>query len=758
MKLTSGIPGRAAVWHLADIPIAQRERLYGHGSYKPLVPVVAGEFVTVTFQFEVGQTEIPTGGRLRIAWRWPFDWAELQTGSPQDDGYMTVSTFSGSGGRLSSITGEAVYHHLGDLDPWNHHIDIEVTAGKLIAGDRVELVCGDRSGGGRGWRAPTFVAKTAKFLMLINPDHSDRWLRLPDAPGFPLVPGPPVRLVAITPAETVVNEDCRVLVRAEDCWGNPTPLFTDTLQLSVLSATESVKHIKISDMVTVSAAPAAYRFTVRLTRAGSYRLVAAVPDTPLKAESNPLRVHATRPPLQLFWGDLHSGQTDIGCGAGSLAEHYTYARDVAGLQFTSQQANDHYLTLVDWQHVREVTPTFDEPGRFVAFLGCEWSSPTENGGDRNVIYQHDEPRLRRSGRFFTETEPDPEPDRPTATEFHAAMQHEAVLINMHVGGRPTNLDYHLPQIEPLAEIHSTHGTSEWFVKDALQRGYKIGLTAGTDGVMTRPGACTPGSRVVRNVRNGLTAVYATELTQAALWTAFQARRCYATDGERIRLWVEVDGQPMGSEIETNGSPLISITVEGTAPLERIELLRGTSVLCRWQIALADEEADGKIQVLWGGAATRGTARAQRAKWDGTLHAVDGYFSDVQPVGFQSCQDRVQLDDPAQISWQSVTAGNDAGFTATLHGDESTVYHFSAGPCNFTFTLNQVKRAPLVVDAGGVGRYVSIGPAPAENSPRQIELSYRDTQPLTGEWPYWVRVVQIDQAKAWSSPVYVTHSG
>ena len=72
---------------------------------------------------------------------------------------------------------------------------------------------------------------------------------------------------------------------------------------------------------------------------------------------------------------------------------------------------------------------------FAAFLGCEWSPPTEDGGDRNVIYRHDEPRLRRSGRFFTETEPDPEPDLPTAPEFLAAMRTEPVLINMHVGGR-----------------------------------------------------------------------------------------------------------------------------------------------------------------------------------------------------------------------------------------------------------------------------------------------------------------------------------
>ena len=64
-------------------------------------------------------------------------------------------------------------------------------------------------------------------------------------------------------------------------------------------------------------------------------------------------------------------------------------------------------------------------------------------------------------------------------------------------------------------------------------------------------------------------------------------------------------------------------------------------------------------------------------------------------------------------------------------------------------------APMVVDAGGVGRHVTVGPAPKEDGPRKVELTYRDTQQVGGMWPYWVRVVQIDQARAWSSPVYVT---
>jgi hypothetical protein len=332
------------------------------------------------------------------------------------------------------------------------------------------------------------------------------------------------------------------------------------------------------------------------------------------------------------------------------------------------------------------------------------------------------------------------------------MAGRPVMVNMHVGGRPTNLDYHMPELEPLAEIHSTHGTSEWFVKDALQRGYRVGITAGTDGVMGRPGADHPGWRLTRNVRSGLTAVYAEGLTQEALWNAFQARRCYATTGERIRLWLEVDGRPMGAAYATHGEPVIRLEVDGTAAVERVDLLRGTTVLCSWQSALAEE---GLLRILWRGARAAGTARTQRLVWDGALHATGGRFTEVKGVGFHSADDLVKKDGPETIIWRSATAGNAAGLLVRVEGNRDVRFHFRTAPCTFNFDFNQVQLAPMTVDAGFLSGQVTVGPAPREDGPQRVRLSFQDTNPLAGEIPYWVRVTQVNQAQAWSSPVYVT---
>jgi hypothetical protein len=740
MLLRSGWgPGYPEIQHMPEMSLEARSRLHGTARIEPVKPLVAGEEVRLTFTFEIGE-EIPCGGQLGIAWRWPLDWTDLQSDHPEQAGFVACSGLS------------CTYHPYSGVEPWHHYLALRVESRPLRCGERVQVVCGERSHGGAGWRAPTCTAKAAGFLMLIDPQGKNRWIRLPDPPTFPILPGPIARLLLIAPSAVVVGERAEVLVRAEDRWGNPT-LLEDVLP-TIEGGTGTQADV---GEVRVLQDPPAYWGSVRFSEASTVTLRATIPGTDWVAHSNPIRVHAQRPEQRVFWGDFHSGQCEIGCGLGTLSDHYRFARDAAGLQFITHQGNDHYVTCADWQHTRQTTEEFYEPGRYVPFLGCEWSPPTRDGGDRNVAYLHDEPRLRRSGRFFVETNPDPEPDLPRAPEFLAALKDQEVLINMHVGGRPTNLDYHEPAIERLAEIHSTHGTSEWFVLDALSRGYRVGITAGSDGVMGRPGACQPGWRLLRNLPNGLTAVLAEELTRESVWNALRSRRCYATTGPRILLHVEVDGQPMGAEYQTKGCPLIQISVVGTAALERIDLLRGTQVLCSWNLARATTRPGQFLRLLWGGTQKRGTARAQTVTWDGSLTLTHGRIAAVRPVGYFAPLDGLWQPDPHTLAWRSATAGNEAGVVLEIEGDEATAGRFSSEPCCFDFSLNQVSTAPLVVAAGGVERQVQIGPAPCAEGPRKAELSFRDMQPVEGASPYWVRVVQVDQAKAWSSPVYVSFS-
>ncbi len=732
MLLTSGFPDGPHIHHLPGVDLDDHRRRHGSGHIDRSAPVQAGERLDLNLWFELGETVVPAGGHLRVVWLWPFDWAAPQADDPGPPDHVQASC-SKPGVEL-----RVTCAFRGDLVPWNHQIDAEVVSGELSRGDRVQLAC-------RQWRAPTFVAPEAELLFLINPQGGHRWIQLPPAPGFPVVAGPPARLVALAPADGLVGEELELTLRVEDEWGNPMLVEGPGPQVVPAEGVHAVGVEPAGEMP-------AYGARVRIDSPGIHRIEAALRAFGLKAVANPVRVAREHPVLRVFWGDLHAGQGQIGCGVGSVRHHFDWARHVAGLQLCSHQGNDHHVSLDLWERTREETAAADEEGRFVAFLGCEWSANTPEGGDRNIFYRRDEPRLRRSGRFFTEDEPDPEPDLERAPEFLEAMRDEDVLINMHAGGRRTNLDFHEPAIETLAEIHSTHGTSDWFVLDALRRGYRVGITGGTDGVTGRPGCDHPGSRLIRNVRGGVTAFLAADLTREALWEAMAARRCYATDGPRMRLAVTADGHPMGSDYSTDGCPLVAVEAEGTAGIEQVDLLCGTEPLWTWRPAAAPVE--GAVRVLWGGTEGHGGAPQQRALWKGRFTVDDGRIAGVESVALVTPFDRVEQTDASTVRFDTVTAGNRMGMCLEIKGGPSTSCRFESGHATFDFALSRVREQTMTVEAGGASRHVIAGPAPDPEQPSRVELFFRDTRAIAGLCPYWVRVTQVDQHRAWSSPIYV----
>lgn len=750
MLLTSGQPDKGQIHHLPEMSAQERAQAYGTISCEGPSRVQVASFSTVRFLFEAGAQGLPPGGRLRITWRWPFDWHELQTDDASAAGYMTLRVVPASS-RASGPSVAITREHTWNFDPWNHIIEVAVTDGDLGPGDRIYLVCGDQSGGGPGWRVPTFACKTAPFLTAVSLDGQRDWYQLNELPTITTEPGEAVAVEVMAPSTGIVGEEFELLAKAVDAWGNPTPLQSEP-ELTLQPALDSWSpHWSAAE-----SDPPVQRYRTRIDTTGTFRVCARALGTggrELLTTGNPITVEEAAPTgRRLFWGDIHSGQTEIGCGAGSLADHYRYARHAAGLQFTTQQSNDHYVTTQIWQQIHRDTQEAHEDGAFVTFLGCEWSPLTPAGGDRNVIYRNFEQELHRSGRFFTEREPDPTPDLPTAPQFHEVMKERAVLINMHVGGRPTNLDYHEPRIEPLAEIHSTHGTSEWFVEDALNRGYVVGITAGTDGVTGRPGADHPGWRQCRNLRNGLTGLYAESLTREAVWEALSARRCYATTGARIRLWMEVDGHPMGEAYEAVQAPTLKASVEGTAAIECIDILRGSEVVSRH--AVAQPGSADNIRILWSGTQARGTARQQTVIWDGRLEVTGGSILGMRPIGDHSADDQFLVETVNAVSWRTATAGNHAGVVLQVEGDENAEYSFTSAQCEFTFTLKQA-RTGLVQPAGDFRKQVEVSTAPREDGPCHAEITWSEQQVLSGTQPYWVRVTQVDQQVAWGSPVYVT---
>jgi len=83
----------------------------------------------------------------------------------------------------------------------------------------------------------------------------------------------------------------------------------------------------------------------------------------------------------------------------------------------------------------------------------------------------------------------------------------------------------------------------------------------------------------------LAAVLAEDNTRLSVLEAIRARRVYATTGQRIVLDLRLGGHIMGAAIPVesleDGSALLEMTVLGTAPLTRLEVIRSGEVVQRF---------------------------------------------------------------------------------------------------------------------------------------------------------------------------------
>jgi hypothetical protein len=133
------------------------------------------------------------------------------------------------------------------------------------------------------------------------------------------------------------------------------------------------------------------------------------------------------------------------------------------------------------------------------------------------------------------------------------------------------------KIEPAVEMCSSWGRFEYYqnpghirgpevkncsVQDAWRMGWRLGVIGGSDG-----------HNLFADRIQGLTGIYATELTRPALFDAVRKRRIYATTGAPIQLDFRVNGHLMGSEIAASDGPVVEASVTGTARLISVEVVK-----------------------------------------------------------------------------------------------------------------------------------------------------------------------------------------
>jgi len=234
-----------------------------------------------------------------------------------------------------------------------------------------------------------------------------------------------------------------------------------------------------------------------------------------------------------------------------ITEHTNNLNDPRGVQWRKDTGNTFTLpggatTASEWEYLQAILAARNRPGRFVTFLGLEYTLGTTESaspGHQAGIFPGD--TLPRYCSNF----PHNVGDCPTTKDFYDFVRAEGGLAVM---------------AHPCEEI--TWGPSDWSAWDPIansveivsgkcefgkygynwalgERGLQVGARGSSDSHHFEVGA------------NDKTVCFATELTRAAIFGAMRANLCYFVDRHLVDLRFSINGVPMGGTVRADGSGL-----------------------------------------------------------------------------------------------------------------------------------------------------------------------------------------------------------
>jgi hypothetical protein len=542
-------------------------------------PVVAGTFGRWTIVYEAGPEGVAVGGAVRLTVSPFWGWTPAQARSAERAGMVEVTTEAEGVELETTVPG------------W---VDVRIGGRALAEGERITFVYG---AGPALAQVDRYAERDSRFWVAVDGDGDGVDVVVADSPGLEVLAGPPAHVIAHVPSVVRPGAEASVRVALLDQRGNACERFTGTVEL----ASDPPGLALPKQLARGADAPGSFDVRLVAPQGGVYRVhVRATPEgggAPFEAHSN--RVHVDDDAPRVLWADLH-GHSGLSDGTGTPEDFYRYARDVAALDVAVLTDHDHWgkpfldETPEMWRAIRDTTAAFHEPGRFVTLLGYEWTSWIH--GHRHVLYFQDDGPVLSS---LDEATDDPD-------ELWAALrEHEALTFAHHSAGGPiaTNWDFAPdPELEPVTEITSVHGSSEAldspgviydpvpgnFVRDVLERGYRLGFVGSGDSHDGHPGLAHFGTG-----QGGVAAILAEDLTRDGVLQALKARRCYATNGPRIILRVALAGHPMGAALPAPGaesSSTLFIGAIGTGPIEFLEVIRSGRMTQRLSVMGTEDVA------------------------------------------------------------------------------------------------------------------------------------------------------------------------
>ncbi|MFL2519475.1 MAG: DUF3604 domain-containing protein [Candidatus Azotimanducaceae bacterium] len=726
-----------------------------------LGPFVARSNATLQQMYVVGEKPISVGGGIAVPRHFMADYGVFQATRPDAANYVTVTSSNPNVHFVADRVPVAGMH--GGFRGAAPVLFFRLSAGELTQDDVVTITYGARFQGGDGLLMPTFSSDRMPFPLYVDFDGNGPLYSLPIQP-IRVIGGAVDGVHGFAPSVVRPGESFTLSVRAQDPYYNRASgrvpgwqVLHDGQVIAALSAGEqalqTIENLQFQDEGVV-------RLSIRSV------------DGAITGKVNPIMVSADA--QRIFWGDTH-GHSGFAEGIGTPERFMTWAKDDARLDFVTHSEHDIWLDDYEWQHLKDNVETYSEPGRFIAYLGYEWTTRNLYGGHHNVLFRTTQGRDRISTQFY-----------PTLTELYEGLRKQyasedvIVIPHAHQSGNYRLSD---PQLQPLVEIMSQHGSFEWFGRKYLEHGHQVGFTAASDNHLSQPGYTAPKGRGLSQ-RGGLGAVLGEELTRDELFDNMRQRMTYATTGDRIILQTHVNDLEMGQRGRFKSARSIDGRVVGTGPIAEIAVIKnGRVVWAQDYSAVGSRTRMGSQEALYltfssdsepmhtgdnprGWRPWQGQLRVKGATLD-AVAGTDFFNSDVQQL-------ERDADNPNIIRFATATRGDTSSIILSLKDIKRSArvaveleagMEFGGGPPIYRrhqkmpesaieLEVNAAKsgQAEVTLPFGIYQDVVSLRRV-AANGPEAVTFSWQDQGSVQGDY-YYVRVTQVDGAMAWSSPVWI----
>lgn len=723
-----------------------------------LGPFVARSRATLQQTYTVGTRPIQRGGGLAVTKHFQADHPPFQTTDPAGANYVQVTSSNPDAEFVADTVPINGMH--GGFRGTQPVLFFRLISDQLNSGDTITVTYGARSGGGSGLLMPTMSSDSMPFPLYVAFDEEQDLYSLPIQPIR--VEGAAVAGVrGFAPSVLRPGEKFTLSVRAQDAFYNratgPIPGWQVLANGQVIAefpaGEEAIQTVDLS-----FAEPGVVRLSIRSS------------DGSIAGGVNPILVSPDA--QRVFWGDTH-GHSGFAEGVGTPDRFMTWAKDDARLDFVTHSEHDIWMDDYEWQVLIDNVSKYSEPGRFIAYLGYEWTTRNRFGGHHNVLFRTPEGRERVPTQFF-----------PVLSELYAGLRarHDPkdVLIIPHAH-QASDYRSNDPQLEPLVEIMSQHGTFEWFGRMYLSHGHQVGFTAASDNHLSQPGYTAPKGGGLSQ-RGGLGAVLADEVEVDALFDAMKKMRAYATTGERIILDVSLNGTGMGQRIPFVEERTLSGYVVGSAPIAEIAVVKNDEVI--WQEDYLTQ-MDGRFAkdeetfyVSFSSQSVpmhRGDNPRGWRPWRGTLRVEGAELVAASPTDFVSSEQSFEVDTEAgEVVFSTVSRGDASSIRLTLKGVSrrtrvalqfDAAREFGSGPPIFRRPA-RIPEAEVELAVADLERGIAQATLPLDiyqdtvtlrrvltDGPMERRFEVQDSGQIQGDY-YYVRVTQADDAMAWSSPIWV----